>query len=100
MWGGMLWSFEGLIILATVFQHLNAILTFVFLDMFVTLRICGEMYVNVTHLSFLFIFMRGVLYFVLCFIWCLGFCIMHGPINLSFTTYQSLRLASRYHVTE
>ena len=40
----------GLIILAMVLRHLNAILTFVFLTMFVTLRICGEMYVNVAHL--------------------------------------------------
>ena len=34
-------------ILAMVFHHLKAILTFVFLNMFVTLRICGEMCVNV-----------------------------------------------------
>jgi len=35
--------FEGLIRLAMVFRHLNAILTFVFLNMFVALRIYGDM---------------------------------------------------------
>jgi len=42
----MLWSFEGLIRLAMVFLHLNAILTFVFLNMFVNLRICGETHIE------------------------------------------------------
>ena len=36
--------FEGLIRLAMVFRHLNAILTFVFLNMFVTLLIPYEQY--------------------------------------------------------
>ena len=40
----------GLMILAMVFRHLKAILTFVFLNMFVTLCICGEMYVNVERI--------------------------------------------------
>ena len=63
----------GLIRLAMVFRHLNAILKFVFLNMFVTLHICGEMYVKVVHL----------LHFVLCFIWCLSFCIIVGGKPLS-----------------
>ena len=58
----------GLMILAMVFRHLKAILTFVFLNMFVNLRICGEMYVNVAHLLFLFVLVCTVVCFVLCFI--------------------------------
>ena len=71
----MSWSLGGLISLAMVFRHLNAILTFVFLNMFVTLHICGEMYVKVAHFLFLFmlvcsmvrfvLFLSGVLVFVL-----------------------------------
>ena len=61
-----------------VFRHLNAIIKFVFLNMFVTLRICGEMYVNVVHLLFLFMLVCSMVHFVLCFIWCLSFCIIVG----------------------
>ena len=68
----------GFMILAMVFRHLKAILTFVFLNMFVTLRICGEMYVNVAHLLFLFVLVCNVVRFVLCFIWCRSFCIIVG----------------------
>ena len=42
----------GLIKLAVVLQHLYAILIFVLLNMFVTLHICGDMYVNVAHFLF------------------------------------------------
>jgi len=62
----MSWSLGGLLILAMVFRHLKAILTFVFLNMFVSLRICGEMYV--AHLLFLFVLVCTVVCFVLCFI--------------------------------
>ena len=41
--------FRGLIILVMVLRHLKSILTFVFLNMFVTLHICREMYVNIAH---------------------------------------------------
>jgi len=51
-------------ILAMVFRHLKAILTFVFLNMFVSLRICREMYVNVAHLLFLFVLVYSVVCFV------------------------------------
>jgi len=47
------WSLGGLIKLAMVLRHLYAILMFVFLNMFVTLRICRDMYVNVAHFLFL-----------------------------------------------
>jgi len=57
------WSLDGLIKLAMVLRHLNAILMFVLLNMFVTLHICGDMYVNVAH--FLFLLSRGVVRFVL-----------------------------------
>jgi len=72
-------------ILAMVFRYLKAILTFVFLNMFVTLRICGEMYVNVAHLLFSFVLVCSVVCFVLCFIWCLSFCIIVGgkPLRLA-----------------
>ena len=36
-----------------VLRHLYAILMFVFQNMFVTLCICGDMYVNVAHVLFL-----------------------------------------------
>jgi hypothetical protein len=36
----------------------------------------GEMYVNVAHLLFLFVFVCTMVRFVLCFIWCLSFCII------------------------
>ena len=65
----------GLIILAMVLRHLKAILTFVSLNMFVTLRICGGMNVNVAQLLFLSVFMCAMVRFVLCFIWCRNFCI-------------------------
>jgi len=74
----MSWSLGGLMILAVVFRHLKAIITFVFLNMFVTLRICGEMCVNVAHLLFLFVLVCSVVCFVLYFIWCLSFCIIVG----------------------
>jgi hypothetical protein len=63
LWGGVQWSLGGLIKLAMVLQHLYAILMFVLLSMFVTLRICGDMYVNVAH--FLFLLSRGVVRLVL-----------------------------------
>ena len=69
-------SWGGLIILAVVLRHLKAILTLVFLNMFVTLRICGEMYVNIAHLLFLFVFVCTMARFVFCFIWCRIFCII------------------------
>ena len=47
-------------ILAMVFRHLKATLMFVFLNIFVTLRICGKMYVNVAHLLFLFVLVCNV----------------------------------------
>jgi len=68
----------GLIILAMVFRHLKTVLTFVFLNIFVTLRICGQMYVNVAHLLFLSVLVCTVVCFVLCFIWCRSFCITVG----------------------
>jgi hypothetical protein len=67
LWGGAWWSLGGFIGLAMVLWHLYAILMFVFLNMFVTLRICGEMYVNVAH--FLFLLWCGV-------VWCGVFCFM------------------------
>jgi len=73
----MLWSL-GLVRLAMVLWHLNAILPFVFLSVFVTLHICGEMYVNVAQLLFLFMLVCSVVRFVLCFIWCLRLCIIVG----------------------
>ena len=69
----MLWSCEGLIRLAMVLRHLNAILTFVFLNMFVTLRICGVMLANVTNLLFLFMIVCVVVCFVISFIRLLRF---------------------------
>jgi len=45
-----------------VLWHLYDILMFVFLNMFVTLRICEEMYVNVAH--FLFLLSCGVFGFM------------------------------------
>ena len=66
----------GLMILAMVLGHMKAILTFVFFNMFVTLRTCGEMYVNIAHLLFLFVLVCTVVCFVLCFIWCRNFCII------------------------
>ena len=65
-------------ILAMVFQDLKAILTFVFFNMFATLRICGEMYVNVAHLLFLFVLVCNVVRLVLCFNRCRSFCITVG----------------------
>ena len=59
-----------------VLRHLYAILMFVFLNMLVTLRICGEMYVNVAH--FLFLLSCGAGCSVLCSIWCLSLCIIAG----------------------
>ena len=47
-----------------VLRHLYDILIFAFLNMLVTLRICGENYVNVAH--FLFLLSCGVVCFVLC----------------------------------
>jgi len=57
-------SLGGLIRLAMVLRHLYAILMFEFLNMFLTLLICGEIYVNVAH--FLFLLSCGVVCFVLC----------------------------------
>ena len=45
-----------------VLRHLYAILMFVFLNMFVTLRICEEMHENVAH--FLFLLSCGVFRFM------------------------------------
>jgi len=60
--------------LAMVLRHLYGILMFVFLNKFVILRICGEMYVKVAHL--LFFLSCGEVCFVLCSIWCLSLCII------------------------
>jgi len=49
-------------VFATVLEHLYAILMFVLLNILVTLRICGDMYVNVAH--FLFFLSRGVACFM------------------------------------
>jgi len=59
----------GLMILAMVFRHLKALLKFVFLNMFGTLHIYGEMYVNVAHLLLLFVLVCSLVCLVLCFIW-------------------------------
>jgi len=59
-----------------VLQHLYVILMSVFLNKFVILRICGEMYVKVAH--FLFFLSHGEMRFVLCSIWCLSLCIIAG----------------------
>ena len=53
LWDGVRWSLGVLIKLAMVLRHLYAILMFVFLNIFVTLCICGDMYVNVAHLILL-----------------------------------------------
>ena len=63
LWREML-SFLGLVMLAVVLWHLNAILPFVFLSVLVTLRICGEMYVNVAHLLFFFMLVCSAVRFV------------------------------------
>jgi len=68
----------GLVRLAVVLWHLNAILPFVFLSVLVTLRICGEMYVNVAHLFFLFMLVCNAVCFVSYCIWCLSFCTIAG----------------------
>ena len=62
-----MWSLGGFIRLAKVLRHLYVILMFVFLNKFVILRICGEMYVKVAH--FLFFLSCGEVCFVLCSIW-------------------------------
>ena len=72
----------GLMVLGLVFLHLKAILMFVFLNMFVTLRICGQKYVSVVHLLFFFVLVCNVVRFVLCFIWCRSFCIIFGGRKL------------------
>ena len=41
------WGFDNL---AMVLRHLKSILTFVFLNMFVTLHVWREMYVNMAHI--------------------------------------------------
>ena len=73
---GVRWSLGSLIRLAMVLRHLYAILIFVLLNMFVALRICGEMYVNVAR--FLFLLSCGVVRFVLCSVWYLSLCITVG----------------------
>ena len=62
--GGVWWYFGGLIRLTVVLRHLYAILMFVFQNMFVTLCICGDMYVNVAHV--LFLLSCGVVRFDVC----------------------------------
>ena len=72
-----------------VLWHLYAILMFVFLNMFVTLRICGEIYVNVAHFLFLvwcvlFYVQSDVLVYVLL---CVGNCFVgrcEGLLNILF----------------
>ena len=59
-----------------VLQHLYVFLMFVFLNRFVILHICGEMYVKVTN--FLFFQSCGEVCFVLCSIWCLSLCVIAG----------------------
>ena len=66
----------GFIQLAMVLRHLYVILMFVFLNKFVILRICGEMYVKVYH--FLFFLSCGEVCFVLCSIWYLSLCNIAG----------------------
>ena len=46
--------------LAMVFRHLKATLMFVFLNIFVTLRICGKIYEKVAHFLFLFVLVCNV----------------------------------------
>jgi hypothetical protein len=79
----MLWSCEGLIRLAMVLRHLNAILTFVFPNMFVTLRICGEMKVNVTHIYFCS---------CLCVLWCALFYVLSGVLDLYYCRWETVLL--------
>ena len=59
-----------------VLWHLYVILMFVFLNKFVILRICGEMYVKVAY--FLFFLSCGEVCFVLCSMWCLSLSIIAG----------------------
>ena len=63
-------------ILIMVFRHLKAILTFVFLNMFVTLRICEEIYVNIFHLLYLFVTVCSSVCFVLYFTGVLVFALL------------------------
>jgi len=74
LWGGVRWSLGSFIRWPKVLWHLNATLTFVFLNLFVTLRIWGDIYVNVVH--FLFLLSGGVVCVYLCSIWCLSLCII------------------------
>ena len=69
-----------------VLRHLYAILMFVFLNILVTLRICGEMYVNVAH--FLFLLSCGAGCSVLCSIWCLSLCIIAGGKPFCWEIYR------------
>jgi len=58
-----------------VLRHLYFIFMFVFLNKFVMLRICGEMYFE--GRPFLVFFLScGKVCFVLCSIWCLSLCII------------------------
>ena len=68
-------------ILAVVFWHLKAILKFVFLNMFVTLRICGEMYVNVAHLLF---------FSCLCVVWCVLSYVLSGVVVFALLSVGNL----------
>ena len=70
-------------ILAMVFRHLKTILTFVFLNMFVTLHICGEMYVNVAYLLFLFV--------LVCLCWCVLSYVLSGVVG-----FALLSVGNRY----
>jgi len=70
-------------ILSMVFRHLKSILTFVFLNMFVTLRICGEIYVNVAHLLFFFS--------CLCVVWCVLSYVLSGVL-----IFALLSVGNRY----
>ena len=63
--GRVRWSLGVLIKLAMVLRHLYAILMFMFLNIFVTLRICGDMYVNVSHFLFCCHVVWCVLFYVL-----------------------------------
>ena len=69
-------------ILGLVFLHLKAILMFVFLNMFLTLRIFGQNYVSVDNLLFFFVLVCNVERFVLCFISCRSFCMIVGGRKL------------------
>ena len=79
-------SLGGFIRLAMVLRHLYVIFMSVFLNKFVILLICGEMYVKVAH--FLFFLSFGEVCFVLCSVWCLSLCIIAGGKPFFWVIYR------------